>query len=91
MICMLDPCFLHAPEDSNVLSVLADSAVLRCRENVFDVVIDDGPLTQTVDMVGGAVNLSGDKLGVAAIASGLITVGANVGLVGSLASLLEPD
>jgi glycosyl transferase family 2 len=45
-----------------------------------------------VDVLLGLVTLGGvSTLDVAAIAQALIIVGANVGLVGSLASLLEPD
>jgi len=38
-ICMLDPFFLPAPEDSRVLSVVADGAALPFRDGAFDVVI----------------------------------------------------
>ena len=38
-ICMLDPFFLPAPEDTRVISVVADGTVLPFRERAFDVVI----------------------------------------------------
>ena len=45
-----------------------------------------------VDVVLGVVDLNGvSHLDVAAVAQALIIVGANVGLVGALTSLLEPD
>ena len=38
-ICMLDPFFLPAPEDTRVISVVAEGAVLPFRDRAFDVVI----------------------------------------------------
>jgi hypothetical protein len=38
-ICMLDPFFLPAPEDTRVFSIVADGAVLPFRDGAFDIVI----------------------------------------------------